>query len=90
MGLFPRLNHIIEDLLGMVQEDSDGVPFPAKGINEEYDDCFEKIEKLKEKIKAELEKWKNKLNCDEIKFVNGKMRFEIQIPEKVFANKKIH
>ena len=87
-GAFPRINHIIKELLDMVEVKGEDV-IPVTGINAEIDLVVEKINKIKTDLEEYLEKQRKKLqNTKEINYVNTKLRYELEVPEALVEGSK--
>lgn len=58
-------------------------------MSEDYDKAFEVVSEIIGKLDEELDKWKKKLNCAVMTYFHGKLRYQMEIPDKyVEGNKK--
>ncbi|CAD8169693.1 unnamed protein product [Paramecium pentaurelia] len=60
----------------------DGEPQPLKGVSLEYDRAFDKMTDIIDSLEQELKKWQNKFKCPQISYHHGKIRYQIEIPDK--------
>jgi len=86
-GIFPRINHILADLEGMIVI-SDGNPVPAPGVSPENDELVEKIKEVKSLLQDYLERQRRKFDCDDIKYAHTRLRYQLEIPEHLVEGSK--
>ena len=86
-GVFPRINHLLDDIEGMI-ELRDNIPMPAPGVSPESDDLIEKITEVKSILQDYLEKQRKKFNNNDIKYAHTKHRYELEVPEHLVEGSK--
>ncbi len=71
----------------MAEINEEGIPLPKEGVDENYDQVLTRVDAVKKKLVNELEYWKKKLNCHDIKFINNKnYKYQIEVPEKYVSD----
>lgn len=84
-GLYPDYSQTLEYFETAFDHDvarKTGKIIPALGVDNKYDDCQEKIEKIKEQLDSYLEEQKSELKCRHLEyFGSAKNRYQIQVPE---------
>ena len=81
-NIYPIINSIQDCIFW-----EDDIPKPKKGHDIEFDECNEKINKIKKELNEYLEVVREHYKSKEINFGRGKYRYEIEIPVKII-NKK--
>ena len=74
MGLFPRLNVVINELKDSVEIDPETkmiIPKAAESDNQ-YSDGITNLRDLQQTMSNELQKWKNYFQYEEVKFYHTK------------------
>ena len=66
----------------------DGLPIPAPGVNKENDEVMTRIDEIKGRLNGVLEQNRKKFNCNEIRYVHTRHRYELEVPEKVVEGSK--
>lgn len=71
----------------MIEFSEDGTPFPAPGIDKDFDRIQEMIRDQKEQLDNELEHYKKVLNYKDLKYYHLKIRYQIQVPQHIVEGK---
>ncbi|CAD8045359.1 unnamed protein product [Paramecium sonneborni] len=75
------LNSVLKELEKCILI-QDGEPQPVKGVSPEYDTAFDKMTDIIDTLDQELKKWQQKFKCPQITYHHGKIRYQIEIPDK--------
>jgi len=87
-GLFPRINHIIEDLRSMVTVNEDNSVMPKPGISKEIDKVVAGTKEIHDKLEKILEEQRKAFKCKDIVYATGRKRFELEFPEHLVEGNK--
>lgn len=80
-GSFPVIEEISSRLINLVKFDKENSPVPQPGYCLEYDSVKEEVEEIVKKLQNELLIEKEKFNNNnEVKFVDSKFRYELEVP----------
>lgn len=78
----PDFSILIKEIEALF-EVKEGMPFPKAGLDEKFDKVNLKVDKIKDKLNQILINLRKKVKCDELVYVQNKLRrYEIEAPEK--------
>lgn len=88
-GQFPRLDRICDKILSNIDQDCEENPVPVNGYCESYDLVSVGVKSIKGKLEEELVKERKLFdNNPEIKFVDSKFRYELEVPAYLIKKSK--